>query len=161
MKRTPSNPTISELGQPNRHRTPPPTPPMSVQTMDRIRCNSLMSCRADLANVQRVVVKAGTSVVSNPNGSPSLTRIASIVEQVAQLMAAGKEVLLVSSGAVGCGRKRLGKASIMSSSMREMMAPPVKTSLRGSPGGNLGEARQRRQYEGACAAAGQAVLMGL
>jgi hypothetical protein len=38
--------------------------------------------RKDLASAQRIVIKAGTSVVSTPEGYPSLTRIANIVENV-------------------------------------------------------------------------------
>lgn len=38
--------------------------------------------RARLKDSRRVVVKAGTSVVSTPEGYPSLVRLANIVEQV-------------------------------------------------------------------------------
>lgn len=38
--------------------------------------------RARLRSAQRVVIKAGTSVVSTPEGYPSLVRLANIVEQV-------------------------------------------------------------------------------
>ena len=38
--------------------------------------------RQDLPLAQRVVIKAGTSVVSTPEGFPSLTRMANIVEHV-------------------------------------------------------------------------------
>jgi glutamate 5-kinase len=35
-----------------------------------------------LKSARRVVIKAGTSVVSTPEGYPSLVRLANIVEQV-------------------------------------------------------------------------------
>jgi hypothetical protein len=38
--------------------------------------------RARLKGARRVVIKAGTSVVSTPEGYPSLVRLANIVEQV-------------------------------------------------------------------------------
>lgn len=38
--------------------------------------------RARLKASRRVVIKAGTSVVSTPEGYPSLVRLANIVEQV-------------------------------------------------------------------------------
>lgn len=41
-----------------------------------------ISCRKDLSSAKRVVIKAGTSVVSTPEGFPSLSRMAGIVEQV-------------------------------------------------------------------------------
>ncbi|CAM9875126.1 unnamed protein product, partial [Sphacelaria rigidula] len=53
----------------------------------------------------RVVVKAGTSIVSTPGGYPCLSRMGAIVEQCAWLRKMGKEVILVSSGAVGVGRQ--------------------------------------------------------
>jgi glutamate 5-kinase len=41
-----------------------------------------ISGRQDLANAQRIVIKAGTSTVSTLEGYPSLTRIAGLVENV-------------------------------------------------------------------------------
>jgi hypothetical protein len=57
--------------------------------------------RAALRMSRRVLIKAGTSVVANDDGSPSLTRLGAIVEQIAELNQAGVEVIFVSSGAVG------------------------------------------------------------
>jgi len=42
------------------------------------------ACAPTLVNARRVVIKAGTAVVSTPEGYPSLVRLASIVEQVKQ-----------------------------------------------------------------------------
>lgn len=42
--------------------------------------------REDLRQVKRVVIKAGTSVISTPDGYPSLTRMASIVEDVSLIL---------------------------------------------------------------------------
>ena len=68
-----------------------------------------MSTRSHVASAQRIVVKAGTSVVSTSTGLPALSRIANIVEQCCQLQRSGKQVLLVSSGAIGCGRRKMIK----------------------------------------------------
>ena len=65
--------------------------------------------RAALRKARRVVIKAGTSVVANEDGSPSLTRLGAIVEQIAELHHSGVEVLFVSSGAVGMGKNLLQK----------------------------------------------------
>lgn len=54
---------------------------------------------------KRIVVKAGTSIVSDPRGYPCLSRIGAVVEQCARLKKMGKDVILVSSGAVGVGRQ--------------------------------------------------------
>lgn len=48
--------------------------------------------RAALRMSRRVVVKAGTSVIANDDGSPSLTRLGAIVEQISELNQAGVEV---------------------------------------------------------------------
>ena len=69
----------------------------------------MIHSREDLELAHRIVIKAGTSVVSTDDGLPSLTRIASIVENTAKLIRQGKEVLIVTSGAVGVGRQRLKK----------------------------------------------------
>jgi delta-1-pyrroline-5-carboxylate synthetase len=77
--------------------------------------------RADLPCAHRVVIKAGTSVVSTPEGYISLTRIANIVENAAKLVRAGKEVLVVTSGAVGVGRQRLRKQAFFRQSMSDLL----------------------------------------
>jgi hypothetical protein len=51
--------------------------------------------RAALRLSKRVVIKAGTSVIANDEGSPSLTRLGAIVEQIAELNHAGVEVCCV------------------------------------------------------------------
>jgi glutamate 5-kinase len=61
-----------------------------------------------VTGAQRIVVKAGTQVLLSADGFPSLGHIFALVESLAQLRRQGKEVLLVSSGAVGLGARRLG-----------------------------------------------------
>jgi len=57
---------------------------------------------------QRIVVKLGTSVLTN--GTPQLNRqrMLEIVQQVAHLHQQGHEMVVVSSGAMAAGRERLG-----------------------------------------------------
>lgn len=50
------------------------------------------------------VVKVGSNVLSRPDGHPDITHMSMIADQLATLMAAGERVVLVSSGAVACGR---------------------------------------------------------
>lgn len=57
---------------------------------------------------RRVVVKVGTSSVNHPNGKPNLSQIESLVRQLVDLYNQGREVLLVTSGAVGAGVGKLG-----------------------------------------------------
>ena len=60
-----------------------------------------ITSRSDLSLSNRIVIKAGTSVVSNDDGFPSLSRMGNIVERAARLVHLGKEVIIVTSGAVG------------------------------------------------------------
>ncbi|KAH9095959.1 hypothetical protein Ae201684P_010166 [Aphanomyces euteiches] len=73
--------------------------------------------RQDFKHAKRIVIKMGTSVVST-NGEPALGRLASLVEQISMLKRQGKEVLLVTSGSIGIGRKKLHKQLLLSASLR-------------------------------------------
>jgi len=61
-----------------------------------------------LENAQRVVIKLGTGVLTSGTGDLNIDVVRGIAEQVTALKARGLEVILVSSGAVGLGRGRLG-----------------------------------------------------
>ena len=56
---------------------------------------------------RRIVIKAGSNVLTRDDGRPDTTRISSLVDQIARLHRAGIEVILVSSGAVASGRSLL------------------------------------------------------
>ena len=58
----------------------------------------------------RIVVKAGTSVLTGDSQSLDLEILAELVGQIARLHAQGAEVLLVTSGAVAAGRQALSMA---------------------------------------------------
>ena len=64
--------------------------------------------RASLSRTRRLVVKLGTNVLMRGDGLPALGRLYGILESVAALRRQGKEVLLVSSGAIGLGAQQLG-----------------------------------------------------
>ena len=55
-------------------------------------------------NYRRVIIKIGSNVITRPNGLPDTERIAHLVDQIAAIKKQGKEVILVSSGAVASGR---------------------------------------------------------
>jgi glutamate 5-kinase len=61
-----------------------------------------------LAQCRRVVVKIGSSLLTNAGAGLDRAAIADWVRQIAQLRARGLEVLVVSSGAIAEGMKRLG-----------------------------------------------------
>jgi glutamate 5-kinase len=56
---------------------------------------------------RRIVVKIGSNVLTRPDGKLDVTRMSALVDQVAWLRRQGIEVILVSSGAVACGRREL------------------------------------------------------
>jgi glutamate 5-kinase len=61
-----------------------------------------------LKDVSRIVVKLGTGVLTDDRKQPDLGQMEQLVGQVAALRKTGKEVVLVSSGAVGAGMGVLG-----------------------------------------------------
>lgn len=61
-----------------------------------------------LKTASRIVVKLGTSTVTAPDGTLCLERVAPLMQSVARLHEAGKQVVVVSSGAIGLGRGWLG-----------------------------------------------------
>jgi len=64
--------------------------------------------RTGLAQTKRLVVKLGTNVIMRADGPPALSRLYGILESVATLGRQGKQVILVSSGAIGMGAQQLG-----------------------------------------------------
>lgn len=56
---------------------------------------------------KRIVIKIGSNVLTKANGLPDYSRIEHLVEQIAAIKKQGKEVILVSSGAVASGRSVL------------------------------------------------------
>ena len=58
-------------------------------------------------NYQRIVIKIGSNVLTQKDGLPDHGRIAHLVEQIATIKKQGKEVILVSSGAVASGRSMI------------------------------------------------------
>ena len=64
--------------------------------------------RSVIAAARRLVVKVGSSLVTNEGRGLDDAAISRWGEQVAQLRAMGKQVVMVSSGAVAEGMKRLG-----------------------------------------------------
>src|ERR1700748_498788 len=55
-------------------------------------------------NYHRIIIKIGSNVFTQKDGLPDLKRIHHLVEQIAQIKKRGREVILVSSGAVASGR---------------------------------------------------------
>ncbi|KFI36437.1 gamma-glutamyl kinase [Peptococcaceae bacterium SCADC1_2_3] len=67
-----------------------------------------MTEKRDFTKVNRLVVKVGSSSLIYPTGRPKLTEIEHLVRQLADLHNQGREVMLVTSGAIGMGVNKLG-----------------------------------------------------
>lgn len=61
-----------------------------------------------VADAKRLVVKVGTSTLTYENGRLNLRRIESLVKVLSDLKNAGREIVLVTSGAIGVGAGHLG-----------------------------------------------------
>ena len=61
-----------------------------------------------IKDITRMVVKLGTGVLTDGRKQPDLAQMEQLVAQVAEQRRAGREIVLVSSGAVGAGMGALG-----------------------------------------------------
>jgi glutamate 5-kinase len=80
-----------------------------------------MSTNARLASSKRLVVKVGSSLVTADGAGLDAAAIARWAEQIAALRTQGREVVLVSSGAIAEGMQRLGWA-VRPKTMHELQA---------------------------------------
>ncbi|MGI6777925.1 MAG: glutamate 5-kinase [Acetivibrionales bacterium] len=81
----------------------------------------MSSKREYLRNAKRVVVKVGTSTLTYDNGKTNLSRIDKLSRVLSDLANQGREVILVSSGAIGVGVGKL-KLKEKPESVRERQA---------------------------------------
>ena len=84
---------------------------MSVTQTVRINAAEDLARPVSLHTATRVVIKVGSSLVTNEGRGLDEAAIASWAQQIAVLRQAGKEVVLVSSGAIAEGMKRLNWSS--------------------------------------------------
>ena len=75
-----------------------------------------------LANSRRIVVKVGTSTLTHATGALNLRRIGALVRVLSDFKNAGKEIVLVSSGAVSAGVAKVGAARPSSIAEKQAMA---------------------------------------
>lgn len=79
----------------------------------RLNCHNglgiKMNLREHLKDKRRVVIKVGTSSLTHPEtGMMDLIKLEKLVRELSDLHNQGKEVILVSSGAIAVGRKTIG-----------------------------------------------------
>ena len=78
--------------------------------------------RLEFINAKRIVIKLGTNVLRNDEGYVSLPRVYSFIEDIATLVKSGKEVIIITSGAVGLGKKRLGLENTQGTALKQACA---------------------------------------
>lgn len=78
--------------------------------------------RVEFINAKRIVIKLGTNVLRNDEGYVSLPRVYTFIEDIANLVKSGKEVIVVTSGAVGLGKKRLGLDNTTGTALKQACA---------------------------------------
>ena len=98
---------------------------------------------------KRWVIKLGTGILSDKKGRVDISQIGSLAAQVVELRRLGHQVLIVSSGAVGCGMSLLG-LSRRPAAMAELQACAA-----------LGQPRLMRIYDEAFDRAGVRVAQVL
>ena len=57
--------------------------------------------------MNRIVVKIGSNVITRADGTLDVTRMSALVDQVAELRRQGRQVIMISSGAVAAGRNEV------------------------------------------------------
>lgn len=66
--------------------------------------------RENIKTIKRLVVKVGSSTITRAeNGSPNLLRLEKLVREICTQKGEGREVILVSSGAIAVGRHSIGR----------------------------------------------------
>ena len=106
----------------------------------RLNCHNglgiKMNLREHLKDKKRVVIKVGTSSLTHPEtGMMDLIKLEKLVRELSDLHNQGKEVILVSSGAIAVGRKTIG-----------MKERPLKLELKQACA-SIGQARLMMIYQ--------------
>jgi glutamate 5-kinase len=78
--------------------------------------------RKEFINAKRIVIKLGTNILRNEEGEVALSRIYSFIEDISKLVKSGKEVIVVTSGAVGLGKKKLNLESTEGDGVKQACA---------------------------------------
>ncbi len=65
--------------------------------------------RASVKAAKRIIIKIGTSSLTHENGKVNLDKMEKLARVLTDLNNSGKEIVLVSSGAIGAGMQRIGR----------------------------------------------------
>lgn len=65
----------------------------------------------DISSKKRIIIKVGTSTLTHKTGRLNIRRMERFVKVLADIQNSGKQIILVSSGAIGLGLSKLGLTS--------------------------------------------------
>ncbi|MBO7341120.1 MAG: glutamate 5-kinase, partial [Clostridia bacterium] len=82
-----------------------------------------------LASSNRIVVKIGSSTLTHDEGHLNLRRIEALVKTLSDLKNSGKQVVLVSSGAVSAGVAKMGTHRPCCTAEKQAMAAVGQSEL--------------------------------
>ncbi|MFC7018337.1 MULTISPECIES: glutamate 5-kinase [Haloarcula] len=86
---------------------------------DAVDAQTISNARRLAADAERVIVKAGTNSLTDEDSNLDDAKLDKLVDDIEDLLSRGKEVLLVSSGAVGAG---IGRVDHESGTLEESQA---------------------------------------
>ncbi|RXK47945.1 glutamate 5-kinase [Halorientalis pallida] len=96
---------------------------MSDSTLtETVGSDTVEQAREQAAAADRVIVKAGTNSLTDDDSRLDRVKLDKLVSDIMDLRSRGKEVLLVSSGAVGAGKGMLNSAEIETGTLEESQA---------------------------------------
>lgn len=78
--------------------------------------------RKEFIKAKRIVIKLGTNVLRNDDGDISLPRVYTFIEDISKLVKSGKEVIVITSGAVSMGKKRLDLQDTKGTALKQACA---------------------------------------
>ncbi|CAI7752770.1 unnamed protein product [Closterium sp. NIES-53] len=104
------------------------------------------AARLALKGARRIVIKVGTAVVTRSDGRLALGRMGSLCEAIETLVSDGREVILVTSGAIGVGRHKLRFQRFMRTSFKDLQRPQGDD-IDGKPCAGIGQGQLMALYE--------------
>ena len=86
--------------------------------------------RKEFIQAKRIVIKLGTNVLRGDTGYISLPRVYTFIEDIANLVKSGKEVIIITSGAVSMGKKRLNLEDTKGTALKQACAAIGQSKLK-------------------------------
>ena len=118
--------------------------------------------REHLVHAKRITIKLGSQVVTRSSGSGiAFGRLFNVVEQLAQLKSTGRELVVVTSGAVAAGRHRLRHLEPGQSQPLPIPSRPLPLPGSSSTATPARSGQKSKLTTMACSASGQSGLMAM